>query len=282
MTRIALLSTALTLLLCLTLLPARGAGPADLALLDAPRGSWVATVRADAPLTVVEETAGWRRVRIEGWVAATTARNGAADPVMPLIPPAGASAPAAGRARGGEGASVRGVLLPPPGDPSNKPGSGLLVLLVSDLAVLDAEHARTISLCRADLGAATEALDRLKSEYAKALNASDNFREAATRSDRLKAELAAAAKARAQQVEDCRQKVEGVYQRHTIQRAISDDAGRFEFASVPPGRHRVVATESAGEHPRAWILECAVAGADSLVLDPRQDASPADPFRELR
>jgi hypothetical protein len=63
-----------------------------------------------------------------------------------------------------------------------------------------------------------------------------------------------------------------------MRRAISDQAGRFEFDEVPAGEYRVVATEIGGEAPRAWALDCPVAGGESIVLDPRTDRSAMLPY----
>ena len=58
-----LISAALVLLAS-----APGAGPGDLTLFDAPRGAWLGTLRIDAPVEVLAEEDGWRRIRLEAWV----------------------------------------------------------------------------------------------------------------------------------------------------------------------------------------------------------------------
>src|SRR3989442_7945074 len=66
---------------------ASGQGGADLVLFDAPRGTWLATVKDDAAVTVLEERDGWRRVRLEGWTTAPAAVR----PDNPAQPPPGRS-----------------------------------------------------------------------------------------------------------------------------------------------------------------------------------------------
>ena len=286
MVRTAGIAALLALLLWLALPPVRGADAPEISVLDAPRGAWLATVRADAALTVLQESGGWKRVRLEGWVPSVAAPGAPAARGQEAPPPAPPVSEAVSAGRDGtaaaELATVKGLLSPRPGDASNKPGSGLLVLLVSDVQTLDAERDRTGSECRADVAAASETENRLKSEYDRVLNSNESFRDATSHSDRLKSDMAAAARARVRRIEECRRLAEEIYQRHAIQRAISDDLGRFEFREVPPGRHRVVATEPAGDHPRAWSLECSVTAGGTMVLDPRRDASPGDPFWGLK
>jgi hypothetical protein len=235
------------------------AGTADRILFDAPRGAWLAAVRTDAALVVLEEREGWRRVRLEGWIPAD----------------AQGAAPAAA---GGE-ATVRGVLAPESaGAPS---GAGLIVLLVADLQAVDREKAGAEAACRARLDDATRTLERVKAEKERALNSSDNFREAATRSDRLKTDLESAQKERLARLAECRRSALAIYENHAAARSIADGRGTFVFEHVAPGRYRAVAAEPA-DGPHVWSLECEVTGPGDVVLDPRRDRTPADPYWGLR
>ena len=106
---------------------------------------------------------------------------------------------------------------------------------------------------------------------------SDNFREAAQRNDRLKAQIAAAEQERAERLSGCRRAADAIIERHTVKRTVSDSHGAFIFDSVEPGRYRVAALEAGGDRPRAWLLDCLVAG-EPLVLDPRRDRAAIDPY----
>jgi glyoxylase-like metal-dependent hydrolase (beta-lactamase superfamily II) len=44
------------------------AGGGELVLFDAPRGAWLASMRPDAAIQVLEERDGWRHVRVDGWI----------------------------------------------------------------------------------------------------------------------------------------------------------------------------------------------------------------------
>src|SRR5882672_12498953 len=57
-------------------------GGGEIVLFDAPRGAWLASMRPDAAIEVLEERDGWRHVRIEGWVSVGAApAPGAAAPL---------------------------------------------------------------------------------------------------------------------------------------------------------------------------------------------------------
>ena len=116
-----------------------------------------------------------------------------------------------------------------------------------------------------------KAIEGLRADLERALNSSDNFREAATRNDRMRTRLRAAEKERQLIVQECRGKAQDIFERAAVQRAISDGGGRFEFEGVEPGRYGVVALEPSGERPRSWSFECLIAGAEARVLDPSAD-----------
>jgi hypothetical protein len=184
---------------------------------------------------------------------------------------------AGGADRVEEGATVRGVLLPTGAEGSDSVGGGLIVLLVGDLEQVDREHARAGEEC---LGAVEEGraeVERRQVELQKMLNSSDNFREAATRNDRAKAELRRAERSLAERIDACRRSADEIFQQHAVRREISDSTGRFEFVGVRPGNYRVVATEIGGERPDAWSLRCVVQGSEPVVLDPRRDSQGPDP-----
>ncbi|OLD62538.1 MAG: hypothetical protein AUI47_12200 [Acidobacteria bacterium 13_1_40CM_2_68_5] len=244
--------------------PAPGQGRADLVLLDAPRGAWLATVKEGAAVTVLEERDGWRRVRVEGW---TMAPAGAPPDVSVQPPPAGPSAlPGAAPT----GARVRGVLAPDIRS-GGSAGANLLVLLVRESAALLADHRRAGEDCRARVGDKDREIEGLRTDLEGALNSSDNFREATTRNDRTRTRLRAAERERQLIVQECRGKAQDIFERAAVQRAISDGGGRFEFEGVEPGRYGVVALEPSGERPRSWTFECLIAGAEARVLDPSAD-----------
>lgn len=268
MTRAGSVRFGTTLLAFVAALSRPGAAPVETILLDAPRGVWLAAVRSDAAMTVIEERDGWRRVRIEGWVPATDA---------------GTSAEPSPRGAVAGGARVRGVLLPAGGAPSDSAGSGLIVLLLSDLEVLDREHAAAGEECRSQLKEVTDRIESLQGDLTRAFNSADNFRQATERSDRLKAQIAQAGKERAARLRACRSASDTIMERHAVQKGIADGSGTFDFAGVAPGRYRVFASDPAGDPPRTWLLECKVAApSDAIVLDPRHDRSAIDPYWGLR
>ncbi len=256
------------------------AGVGDMILFDAPRGAWLAAVRAGAPMSVVEEREGWRRVRLEGWIPTATAQGtGSSEsgggPEAPQLLPA--QAPSATEE---SGASVRGVLLP--SGTGASAGAGLIVMLISDLETFDREHGRAGEECRTRVKEVGERLDQLRADLSRALNSTDNFRAAAQRNDHLKLQIQETEKERSDRIRECRGSADAILDRHAVQKTISDARGTFEFPHVAPGRYRVVATEPAADPPRTWSLECNVAGADAIILDPRRDRSPVDPYWNLR
>ena len=244
-----LISAALVLLAS-----APGAGPGDLTLFDAPRGAWLGTLRIDAPVEVLAEEDGWRRIRLEAWVPVSSA---------------GASP---------SGATIRGVLTAEGDGPA---GSSLIVLLASDLEAMDRDHARAGAECAARLAGIDARISSLGEDARRALNSSDNFREAATRSDHVKQELSAAQTERREALSDCRGTAEKIFQRHAVERTISNDQGSYEFLDIPPGRYRVIAIRTAAPS-LAWSLDCAIEGEGMTVLDPAVHRSPVQPFWGLK
>lgn len=240
-------------------------GGSEVVLLDAPRGAWVASVRADAVLTVLEERDGWRRVRIEGWTAAGEA--GPATSATETAP---------------TGAAVRGVLLPLPGQKPDTVGAGLIVVLLDDLERLGSEHRALGEECRSGVKALDARIADRDAALRKALNSSDNFTTAAKRHDKAKADLAAARKERADYVARCIGRADEMFGARASARAISDASGRFEFPGVAPGRYWVMAGEHHEGAVRAWWLEFEVTGSEGAVLDPRSATSVGDPYWGLR
>ena len=257
---------------------ASGEGVGDLVLLDHPKGTWLATVRGDSALTVLEERDGWRRVRLEGW---TMAAPGPASAPVPAAAPGPAAAPApeasAPHERASRGARIQGVLAPDI-RAGGAAGAGVLVLLAPHSETLDAEHRRAGEECEGRVGTINRQIENLGIELQSALNSSDNFREATTRNDQIKARLKNAERERLLAIQDCRGRAEAIFQRHAVARSISDGDGRFGFEGVVPGRYRIVAFETTGDRPRSWSLGCVIEGTGTRVLDPRADrtASEAD------
>ncbi|MCZ6695190.1 MAG: hypothetical protein O7A63_01500 [Acidobacteria bacterium] len=255
-----------------------GAGPGDLTLFDAPRGAWLGTLRPDAPVVVLGEEDGWRRIRVEAWVSASSA----------VASPSGGSTgqatpPSRGQDSGGSptarhasspGATIRGVLT---ADGNGPAGSSLIVLLVANLEAMDREHSRAGEGCAGRLAGIDARIASLREEGRRALNSTDNFREATTRSDRAKQELKGAEAERRDALRACRETAEGIFQRHAVERTISDHGGRYDFLDIPPGRYRVIATRTA-EPTLAWSLDCAIEGGETIILDPAVHRSPVEPF----
>jgi hypothetical protein len=248
----ALALTPLVLGLFCLMAAAAGGGAADLVLLDVPKGAWLATVRGDAAVTVLEERDGWRRVRLEGWTMAA-----------PGPTPAQAGA-------GVAGARIEGVLAPDIRT-GGTAGAGVLVLLLRDSEALDAEHGRAGEECGARVREKDRQIEDLRAELQRALNSSSNFREATTRNDQARARLKGAERERLQAIEECRSRAEEIFQRFAVARAISDGNGRFGFEGVTPGHYRVVALEPGGDRPRSWSFGCIIEGTGTRVLDPRAD-----------
>ena len=299
MKRSILLSMLVVVALLLPWLHVSKADSQEVVLFDGPRGGWLATVRGDVSLQTLEQREGWRRVRLEGWIAVSAAGAGAPTAVGRTTD-AGGSEPAdqdgasllaaeataaAGMAAAAlpsgdaaTGVTVSGVLLPTLSDRSSTPGTGLVVLLVGELELLDAEHAAAGETCRSFLAESQLEIDARRDDYRKQLNSTDNFREAAKRNNDAKKALTRAEQAHRERIDDCRRAADELFQKHAIRRAISDLAGRFEFDQVPNGEYRVVASEIGGEAPRAWVLDCPVSGTAPIVLDPRSDRSDMLPY----
>jgi hypothetical protein len=263
-------------------------GGGEIVLLDAPRGAWLASLRSDAPVQILEERDGWRHVRVEGWVSVGAAPNPAPDgapapgaPSRPASPPAAATTPGAPAVKG-TSASIAGLLVALPGMVPATPGGNLVVQLISDPESLDAELKKDEGPCRETLRASDETIASLEDQVKKALNSSTNFTEATHRYDRAKSDLAAARKDRAARAEGCRADVDARLAAHAAARVLSDPAGRFDFREVAAGRYRVVATEHAASTVRVWSMECALAAGESIVLDPRTAQAGPDPYAGLR
>ena len=153
-------------------------------------------------------------------------------------------------------------------------GAGVLVLMVDESAALEEAHKSAGEECRKQLIEKDKQLEATQAEVNRALNSSDNFREAAHRNDQLKARLAAEKRERADLIRDCRARALKVFEGSVAQRAVSDGSGRFEFEGVAPGRYQVVAFEAAGDNPRSWCFAFVVEGGGSRVLDPLTDLAP--------
>ena len=267
-------------LVCVTL-AAAGRGTGEIVLFDAPKGGWLGALRDDASLVVLEERDGWRHVRVEAWIVNPAAGHaGASGPTSretgqgaaakPTVAPAGdpGTVPAPVRR-----ATVQGVLAPPMGA-GGSAGAGVLVLLVGESGALDAEHRKAGEECRAGLEQKDRDIDSLRAESNRALNSSDNFREAASRNDQMKSRLARAQRERQDLIRDCRLRAQEVFEPKVVQRALSDGSGRFDFQGVAPGRYHVVAFETVGETPRSWSFVFDLEGDGTRVLDPIADRSP--------
>ena len=276
--RRSFLPYALTAAALVLLASTPGAGPGDLTLFDAPRGAWLGTLRPDAPVVVLGEEEGWRRIRLEAWVPVSSAIGSSSGEGTgrPLAPSGGAEPTAgpAARSAASSAATILGVLTAEGDGPL---GSSLIVLLASDLEGMDRDHARAGEECAARIAGIDARIASLEDDERRSLNSSDNFREAATRSDRAKEALTMAKMERREALRDCRETAEGIFQRHTVERTISNDRGSYEFLDIPPGRYRVIAVRTA-EPPLAWSLDCAIEGGETAVLDPAMHRSPVQPF----
>jgi len=256
-------------------------------LLDAPRGGWLGEIRAGAPLEVIEERDGWRKVRIEGWVREMPTPGSPASAGAAPAGPAG-SAPAPGVSAAGVAAAaapgasrISGLLSPRPGMQPATAGGGLVVLLLADPDATDAAHRALGEPCRADLAAMDTRLEDLAKDVQAALNSSSNFKEAAQRNDRAKAALATAQRERAARLQQCREQAEGFFSERALARTVTDAAGRFELQPVEPGRYRVVAMERTPSGTRAWSMSAEVRVAEGAVLEGRAANGP-DPYWDLR
>ena len=270
-------------------------GGSGLQLFDAPRGAWLAEARTDAAIQVLEERDGWKRVRIEGWVpvdalAATAPRapeaQGAPTEELNASPAPATTpvlaAPGAAPAGPGAGATIQGVLMPTAGMVPATVGASLPVFLIADVGKYTAERESLAASCRARIASQDQAGEEAQRRLDAALNSSNNFTEASRRNDRAKADLAAAKKGRAEAVGACVDEVDALALRFAVARAPSDTAGRFQFASLGPGRYRVFASDHREGALRAWEFDATVApGAATVVLDP-VTAAARDPYAGLR
>jgi hypothetical protein len=219
-------------------------------------------------------------VRIEGWTAA-----GEGEPASPGAAGATGEAPdgaATSAARAPAGATLTGVLVPLPGQKPDTAGAGLMVLLVSDLERVGAEHRALGEECKGGVKTQDARIAEREAAYRKALNSSDNFTAAAKGSDRAKADLAAARRERAESVSRCLGRADDLFGSRAVARAVSDATGRFEFPKVDPGRYWLVAGEHRGDIVRSWWVECQVVSLDAVVLDPRAAKPVGDVYWGLR
>ncbi len=283
--RRAVLPALLALVLLCVSVAAADHDAGEIVLFDLPRGGWLGALRNDAPLVVLEERDGWRHVRLEGWIiGASPGRAGSGPTAAPepgstrtrTIAPGDdttAAVPGGTAQTAAREAIVQGVLAPPMGA-GGSAGAGVLVLLVQDDKNLDEEHRKTGEACRARLDQKDRDLEALRAEVNRALNSSDNFREASGRNDDAKTRLIRGQRERRDLLQECRVRAQAIFQGSGVQRAISDGSGRFEFQGVGPGRYRVVAFETTGDAPRSWSFAFVFEGRGTRVLDPDADRSP--------
>jgi len=274
---------------------AGAAGAGGLQMFDAPRGAWLAEVRADAPIVVVEERDGWKRVRIEGWVpaaavggvAATAQGTDAPEGPEAAAPPAAGSAAAAavataasGAAAAAPGTRIQGVLMPARGMVPATVGANLVVLLIADVQKYDGERQALATSCESRIGAQDQAAQVAQALVNAAFNSTNNFTEASHRYDSAKADLNAAKKGRAAAVKDCLGQADALAERFAVSRAPSDSSGRFEFSGLGPGAYRIVAGDHRDGVDRAWAFDATTTPGATVVLDPIAAAAP-DPYRGL-
>jgi hypothetical protein len=266
-----------------------------LTLFDGPRGRWLAEVRPDASLEVLEERDGWRHVRIDGWVP--SGRAGTAEAAAPAAAPkppaadmppgagtgtaASAALPAAAPAgAGAEPATLTGVLVALPGMVPATPGANLVVVLVAEPPRFDADYEVVAGDCRSKVEAQDARIAATQEHANKALNSTNNFAEASRRYDRAKAEVAAAKKERTAVLAACLDEIDTLVERHAASRAPTDSIGRFEFKGVKPGAYRVIGRDRREDSVRAWAYDALVNGPGLVTLDPT--APVPDPYRGLR
>ncbi len=247
-------------------------GGGDLVLFDTPKGAWLGSLRGDASLVVLEERDGWRHVRVEGWVPVGSAATVAPSDSPPRDFPARS---------GMTGAIVQGVLASSL-ETGGAPGAGVLVLLLRDDEALDRSHRQGGEECRGRLQQKDREMETRSREAGRALNSSDNFREAASRNDHAKDDLARAQRERQQLLKDCRARALQIFEPYTTQRAISDGSGRFEFRDVGAGKYRAVALEASGDRPRSWSFSFAIDAGGGRVLDAASDRTPIAADWDLR
>jgi len=277
---------------------AGAAGAGGLQLFDAPRGAWLAEVRSDAPVVVVEERAGWKRVRFEGWVPAgavigtaaaqaneATEGTGATATPAPGVAPAAAvtaatATAAASSVPGAAGSRIEGVLMPTRGMIPATVGANLVVLLIADVEKFDAEGRTLAATCKSQVEAQDQAVAVAQALVNTALNSTNNFTEASHRYDRAKADLAAAKMGQAAAIEDCMDQVDALAERYAVSRAPSDTSGRFEFSGLGPGGYRIVASDHRDGVDRAWAFNATTTPGATVVLDPIAAVAP-DPYRDL-
>jgi hypothetical protein len=279
-------SALLALVLLCFMVAATSRGEGEILLFDAPKGAWLGTLRDDAPLTILEERDGWKHVRLEGWVKGAAVEPAAAggdeavaggsDAKAEAAPVAAPAAPATA-----PGATLKGVLAPPI-QTGGAAGTGVLVLLVGESGALDGEHRKAGAECRARVERKDRDIEASRKEANRALNSSDNFRDAASRNDQAKSQLAREQRERQDLIRDCRSRAQAVFEPSVVGRAISDGSGRFEFEKVAPGRYRVVAFETTGDAPRTWSFSCDVGAVVARVLDPITDRSPVPADWDLK
>jgi len=259
----------------------RGAEESGLVLLDAPRGAWLGELRKDAPVQVIEERDGWRRIRIEGWVRDA----GPLPQGMPGAGPVGAAAapgvPAPGAAIVATAPLLHGVLTPKPGMQPATAGGGLVLLVLADPEGTDAAHKALGAPCRSALADLDRRVAERQAELQVALNSSANFKEAAQRSDRAKAALQTTQRERSEKLTQCYEQAEAFFSERAVARGVSDAAGRFEIGGVVPGRYRIVAMERHATAVRGWSLTGEAGMAAAAPLEGRAADGP-DPYWDLR
>jgi hypothetical protein len=284
--RRAAMPALLALALFCVSVAAAGRGAGEIALFDAPKGAWLGGLRDDAPLVILEERDGWRHVRLDAWImgppTGPAGAGGATPPRRPAAEPASeAGADSEGVPGSTARSTVQGVLAPLIGA-GGPAGAGVLVLLVAESDALDADHRKAGTECRARLEQEDRTIEALREEANRALNSSDNFREASGHNDRLKSRLASEMRDRQALIQSCRARAQKIFEPSVAQRAISDGSGRFDFKRVAPGRYRTVAFETTGDSPRSWSFSFAVTGSERRVLDPLADRSPVSADWDLR
>jgi hypothetical protein len=170
----------------------------------------------------------------------------------------------------------------PPGPAGSVAAGARSILLVAGLEELDRRHQALGAECRPLIEAGARRLVELREQVGRALNSSDNFRQAAESKDQARAALGAAEREQQQRVAACRVRAEDLFQQHAVRHGFADSSGRFVLEGVAPGSYRVIVLDPAGDLSRATALECRVHLPGRLVLDPGTHRSTMEPFWGLR
>jgi hypothetical protein len=264
----------LVVALCLAVTPVssedRPSSGNEVVVLDAPGGRPVAVLLSGASRRLGEEREGFVRVTVEGWIRLPSepARESPA-PGPPFSKPT-ASEPSE--------PILSGQIKAPLPSGEVRYGAGARIVILGSVPDLEARRQEIKSRYGREEAALETEIESLRRQESQSLNSSDNFTQAARRSDRLKAQVAAKTAERKKLPEKYALEVDELFRDFQVAETTADPGGRYSFTTLPPGSYRLLAVFSLEGKIHRWYLPLEVSGPGGLRVDLDNDNRGTDPY----